>query len=84
MASRLGEPASTALTDAAHQAFLSGLHLAVYIGAVLATIAAAIVFRYLPHSLVHEGAMHGPLESVEDAAELGLGGVPPIFADGTS
>jgi Na+/melibiose symporter-like transporter len=84
VASGLRQPASTALTDAAHQAFLSGLHLAVYIGAALATIAAAIVFRYLPHTLAHEGAMHGPLESVEDAAELGLGGVPPVFADGAS
>ena len=26
--------------------------------------------------------MHGPLESFEDSAELGLGGVPPVFADG--
>jgi hypothetical protein len=25
--------------------------------------------------------MHGAVESMEDAAELGLGGTPPIFAD---
>ena len=30
------------------------------------------------------GALHGPLESLEEVAELGLGGVPPVFADGTS
>ena len=59
------------------------MHLAVLIGAALACISAGIVFRYLPHSLAPEGAMHGPLESFEDAAELGLGGVPPVFADGS-
>jgi hypothetical protein len=59
------------------------MHLAVLIGAALAAISAAIVFRYLPHSLAPEGALHGPIESLEDAAELGLGGVPPVFADGT-
>ena len=25
--------------------------------------------------------MHGPLEAFEEAAELGLGGVPPVFSD---
>ena len=25
--------------------------------------------------------MHGAIESMEDAAELGLAGTPPIFAD---
>ncbi len=84
VASGLPEPASSNLTDAAHQAFLSGMHLAVLIGAALAALSAGIVYRYLPHSLQHEGALHGPLESFEDAAELGLGGVPPAFADGTS
>jgi EmrB/QacA subfamily drug resistance transporter len=82
VASSLTEPAASALTDAAQHAFLSGMHLAVLIGAALAAISAAIVFRYLPHSLAPEGALHGPIESLEDAAELGLGGVPPVFADG--
>jgi hypothetical protein len=83
VASGLAEPAASTLTDAAQYAFLSGMHLAVLIGAALAAISAAIVFRYLPHSLAPEGALHGPIESLEDAAELGLGGVPPVFADGT-
>jgi hypothetical protein len=26
--------------------------------------------------------MHGPLEALEEAAELGLAGVPPAFSDG--
>jgi MFS transporter, DHA2 family, integral membrane protein len=83
VASGLTEPAASALTDAAQHAFLSGMHLAVLIGATVAAISAAIVYRYLPHSLVPEGALHGPIESLEDAAELGLGGVPPVFADGS-
>jgi len=84
VASSLGEPAASALTTAAREAFLSGMHLAVLIGAAVAALSAGIVYRYLPHTLQHEGALHGPLESFEDAAELGLGGVPPAFADGTS
>ena len=41
----------------------------------------SIVYRYLPHTMGDEGAMHGAVESMEDAAELGLAGTPPIFAD---
>jgi hypothetical protein len=48
---------------------------------VLALTAGVIVLRYLPHSLVPEGAVRGPLESVEDVAELGLAGALPMFAD---
>ena len=40
-----------------------------------------IVLRYLPHSLVPEGAMQGPVESVEDMAEFGIAGGLPVFAD---
>jgi EmrB/QacA subfamily drug resistance transporter len=81
VASELGKAAGDALTTAAHHAFMSGISLAAYIGASLAILSAAVVRRYLPRSLVPEGAMHGARESVEDAAELGLGGTPPIFAD---
>jgi hypothetical protein len=82
VASTLNGAAGQAMTTAAHDAFLSGVHVAVLIGASLAAVSAGIVARYLPHSLLPEGALHGPLESIEDAAELGLGGLPPIFADG--
>jgi hypothetical protein len=44
-------------------------------------VSAVIVFRYLPHSLLGQGAMRGPVESLEAAAELGIAGLPPIFAD---
>jgi EmrB/QacA subfamily drug resistance transporter len=84
VASTLRPPASTTLTESAHDAFLSGVHLAVLVGATLAIISAGIVYRFLPRSLAPEGALHGPLESLEDAAELGLGGVPPVFADEAS
>ena len=82
VASSLNGADGQTMTAAAHDAFLSGVHLAVLIGASLAALSAGIVARYLPHSLLPEGALHGPLESFEDAAELGLGGVPPVFADG--
>jgi hypothetical protein len=51
------------------------------VGAILALISSFIVYRFLPHSLVQEGAVRGPIESLEDAAELGIAGVPPLFAD---
>ena len=51
------------------------------VGATLAVLSAGLVYRYLPHSLAPTGAMHGPLEGFEEAAELGLGGTPPVFSD---
>jgi hypothetical protein len=53
----------------------------VIVGATLAVLSAGLVYRYLPHSLAPSGAMHGPLEGFEEAAELGLGGTPPVFSD---
>jgi len=57
------------------------MHISVTIGAVLCIISAWLVTRYLPRVLSHEGAMRGPVESMEDVATLGIAGVPPIFAD---
>ena len=72
-----------ARTTARQHAFVDGIHLAVTVGAILALVAAVIVVRATcPATSRHEGAMHGPVEAIEDAAELGLAGVPPIFADG--
>jgi EmrB/QacA subfamily drug resistance transporter len=65
----------------ANNAFVEGIHLAVTVGAILALISAVVVYRFLPHSLTQEGAVRGPVESLEDAAELGLAGVPPVFSD---
>jgi EmrB/QacA subfamily drug resistance transporter len=81
VAQSLPASAGAQLTTAANHAFVSGIHLAVICGAILAGIAALAVYRFLPSEIVQHGAMAGPIESVEDVAELGLGGFPPIFAD---
>ncbi|MCU1428495.1 MAG: drug resistance transporter, EmrB/QacA subfamily [Actinomycetia bacterium] len=81
VASTLPQPAQRVLTGAADHAFVGGIHFAVTVGAILALISAGIVLRYMPHSLLAEGAMRGPIESLEDAAELGIAGLPPIFSD---
>ena len=81
VAGRLHGAASTTLTSGAHTSFVAGLHFAVLIGAALSLLAAGFVYRNLPPSLAPEGAMHGPLEALEEVAELGLAGVPPAFSD---
>ena len=73
--------AGRALTFGAQHAFVDGVHFAVTVGAVLAAIASVVVYRYLPRVLAPEGALHGPVESLENVAELGLGGVPPEVAE---
>ena len=80
-ASQLPAAAGRALTVGADTAFISGIHLAVTVGAVLAVLSAVIAYRYLPHQLTPEGALHGPFESMEDVAELGLAGIPTAFGD---
>jgi Na+/melibiose symporter-like transporter len=80
-ATKLPAAAGHALTLGAEDAFIGGIQLAVTVGALLAIVAAVIVYRFLPHSMGEDGAMHGAIESMEDLAELGLGGTPPIFAD---
>jgi EmrB/QacA subfamily drug resistance transporter len=77
----LGGAASDALALAARHAFVDGLHVAVICAAILATIAAFVTNRYLPRVIAPEGALHGPVAALEDTLELGLGGVPPVFAD---
>ncbi len=62
-------------------AFVDGVHFAVTVGALLTFVAALLVLKFLPRDLAHEGAMHGAVESMEDVAELGIGGFSPVFAD---
>jgi EmrB/QacA subfamily drug resistance transporter len=81
VAEGLGAVAGRALTLSARTAFVDGIHVAVICGAVLASIAAFVTYRCLPHVLAPEGALHGPIEALEDTVELGLAGVPPAFAD---
>ena len=66
---------------AAQTAFVDGIHVAGLFGVALAIVAAVVTVRYLPRSLARRGALHSPVDAIEDVAELGLGGVPPVFAD---
>jgi len=75
VAKRLGRATQQEITRAAERAFVDGIHFAVTIGAALALLAAFVVLRFLPHQARHET----PLEAAEHVAEIGLGGVPPIF-----
>jgi len=81
VAASLPGPAGEAVRAGASAAFIDGIHLAVTVGALLALFAAYLVVRYLPATFSHEGAMHDGISAMEDIAELGLGGVPPAFAD---
>jgi len=81
VANKLPKAAGRALTVGSQHAFLDGIHLAVLAGAILAMVSAVTVLRYLPEDLSHDGAGHGAAEAMEDAAELGIGGAPPVFAD---
>jgi MFS transporter, DHA2 family, integral membrane protein len=80
-AGTLPASAGQALTTDAQRAFVQGLHLAVSVGAALAILAAGLVLRFLPHMASHGTAMRGPVETMEEAAEVGVAGTPPIFAD---
>jgi EmrB/QacA subfamily drug resistance transporter len=66
-----------AVTTAASQAFVSGIHFAVTVGSILAAVAAAVVYRYLPHKATHESAT----EAAEHMAEFGVGGTLPAFVN---
>ena len=69
-----------AITSASQHAFVAGIHFAVTIGACLAATAAIVVWRFLPHQATHETAV----EAAEHMAELGVGGTPPAFVDGST
>ncbi|HEY0520542.1 MAG TPA: MFS transporter [Ilumatobacteraceae bacterium] len=74
-ANALGGSAGSGVRLAAQQAFVTGIHFAVTIAACLAALAAGVVLRFLPHKASHESA----IEAAEHAAELGVGGVLPVF-----
>jgi EmrB/QacA subfamily drug resistance transporter len=80
-ADKLKEPFRSVLTTGSEHAFIDGIHLAVTAGAILALLAAFFVWRNLPRDLSAEDGQHGAVEAMETTAELGLGGVPPVFAD---
>lgn len=78
VATQAGDPA---LLTGAQSAFVDGVHLAVTVGSILSIVAATIVWRHLPRNLAPEHALHGPVDAVEDVAELAIGGALPAFAD---
>jgi hypothetical protein len=80
-AHRLPSALGQKLTTGADLAFIDGIHFAVITGAGLAFIAALTVLRYLPRQIDHDTSLHGPIESAESTAELGLGGVLPAFEE---
>jgi EmrB/QacA subfamily drug resistance transporter len=81
VASRLPAEAAAALTAAAEHAFVSGVHVAAFAGAVLAGSAALLVLRFLPRRIEQHRGTLDAVAALEDAAELGIAGVPPLFAD---
>ncbi|HWJ97102.1 MAG TPA: MFS transporter [Acidimicrobiales bacterium] len=80
-AAELGGEAGRTLAVGTEHAFIDGIHFAVTVGSILAVIAAFAVYRFLPRDLADEASLHGPVESMEDAAELGIAGVLPVFPD---
>jgi len=81
VAAGLPNVAQHALILGSKTSFVDGIRLAALAGAALSIISAIIVTRYLPRVLDHGSAMHGAREAAENAAEFGLAGVPPVFAD---
>jgi hypothetical protein len=66
---------------AARTAFVDGIHVAAIFGVALAVIASFLTLRFLPRHLKQTGAMHSPVEALENAAEFGIGGAMPVFPD---
>jgi Na+/melibiose symporter-like transporter len=83
-ASHLPSDVAAEVTSAAQHAFVDGIHLAAFGGACLAACAALLVWRFLPRHIAQHGALESAAAAAEDAAELGLAGVPPVFADTAS
>ena len=80
-AGHLPAGAASRLIAGADRAFVSGIHLAATGGAMLAAAAAVLVLRFLPRHIDQHSGDRSPIEALEDIAELGLGGVPPVYAD---
>ena len=77
-AASLPSGARAALTKAADQAFLGGLHIAVLVGATLALTSSVIVLRYLPRQLRH-GASEAAAHPVTPT-----GNMSPALVDGVA
>jgi EmrB/QacA subfamily drug resistance transporter len=62
------------LVSAADRSFVSGIHVAALAGSALCLVAAACVVRYLPHTILQQGAA----QAAEDTAVLALAGGEPV------
>ena len=80
-AARLPQALAGPLVSAAEHAFVSGIHIAAFTGAVLCACAALVSLKFMPRRVEQHGAMHDAVSAAEDVAELGLGGALPVFAD---
>jgi predicted MFS family arabinose efflux permease len=80
-AERLPAGAGRAFVTAAQNAFVDGIHLASAAGIVLSLVAAIVTYRYLPRSIEPVGPLHSGVDALENAAEFGIGGTLPVFAD---
>jgi EmrB/QacA subfamily drug resistance transporter len=80
-ADQLPGAAADTFTTFARTAFVDGIHLAAMFGVVLAVVAAILTRRFLPREVTPTGPMHSPIEALENAAEFGIGGAMPVFAD---
>ncbi|HMK12931.1 MAG TPA: hypothetical protein VK461_15175, partial [Acidimicrobiales bacterium] len=80
-AARLPQDLAGPLVSAAEHAFVNGIHIAAFTGAVLCACAALAVLKFMPRQIEQRGAMHDAVSAAEDMAELGIAGVLPVFAD---
>jgi EmrB/QacA subfamily drug resistance transporter len=65
----------------AQHAFVDGIHVAAALGIVLSLGAALLTWRFLPRAIEPVGPLHSPIDALENAAEFGIGGTLPAFAD---
>jgi Na+/melibiose symporter-like transporter len=80
-ANHLPGAAADAFATVARTAFVDGVHLAAMFGVVLAIAASILTRRFLPRTVSHTGAMRSGRAALENAAEFGIGGAMPVFAD---
>jgi hypothetical protein len=71
-------PFANQIVNAAQHAFVSGLHVAVVVGAVVVVVATAGVLKWLPARAFDPGSDHG---DASDAVPMGIGPVEVVAAD---
>ncbi|MEY2552598.1 MAG: hypothetical protein QOC57_458, partial [Ilumatobacteraceae bacterium] len=70
-ARQVGGPAGDRVAHGARDAYVSGMHLAAVVGAVIALLASVIVYRLLPSTNLHMAAHPAHDDNDELVAELG-------------